>query len=81
MIPDTQANIDIVLAALAYRQSQGMGPRPGEINPDWMEYFSKEIEAPVSATTWRRLERIALGKAGLAQAALDALHLLRPAQP
>ena len=82
MIPsDTQANIDIVLAALAYRQSQGLGPLRGEINAEWMEYFSREIEVPVSASTWRRLERIALRKASLAQAALDALHLLRPAQP
>lgn len=81
MISDTQANIDIVLAALAFRQAQGLGPQRGEINPDWMEYFSKEIDSPVSATTWRRLERIALRKASLAQSAVDALHLLRPAHP
>jgi hypothetical protein len=73
------AQIDIVLAALRERQARNEAPLPGEVTPTYLAKLAREIGQPVSATTFREVEKRALAKLRLSNLALEALHYLRTA--
>ena len=63
MISDlTAAKIDLLMLELRRRRIAGQIPLGQPITPDTMAAISREIQAPVSATTLRRIEQITLAK-------------------
>lgn len=64
MSPETEKNIALVIATLNWLQDSGGDVRPrGQVTPEYLAHFSREIGVPVSRSTFRRVEEIALAKA------------------
>jgi len=84
---ETKAKINCVLLALEYNQRLGKAPQRGDaaLTPQYLADLSIVVGTPVSATTWRELERSGIEKLrqhlngdALTQAAItSALSVLR----
>jgi hypothetical protein len=86
---ETKAKVSCVLLALEYNQMLGKAPQRGDaaLTPQYLADLSEVVGTPVSATTWREIEKGGLEKLrahlskseGLAQAAINAaLSYLKP---
>ncbi len=75
MTDETKAKVHCVLLALEYNQRLGKAPQRGDaaLTPQYLADLSLVIGIPVSATTWREIEKSGLEKLRLHLAADDGL--------
>lgn len=78
MSPETETNLALLFAALAWLQAEDADvPPPGQVTPEYLSALSRELGTPVSATTIRREESLALAKAAFNARQLGLPYFLK----
>ena len=78
MTSETETNLALLLAALRYLQEKGADvPPPGQVTPEALDRLARELEIPVSLSTLKRFDSIALAKFRNAALRLGRSHFLQ----
>lgn len=64
MTKETEANLALLMAALRYLQEHsGDVPPPGKVTPENLSALARELDIPLSISTIRRVDSLAIAKA------------------